>query len=358
MLDELNKFDEHRRAALVRLRASPGTVAELAIWRFRDRVPYERMERLFCDRSLPVTPVMIQTWLERFAAMLTPVIDAMWLDTCASPYLCVHATEHEACVDRWVVVAPDRHVIYAANRHGAVVSRMLADYTGYLLTDEQAVHEHLRPAAQGRRVGDWPAVRRHFLRALTTEPTQAREALTMIAQLFDRECQLVGLDRESLMQGRNAHSFAIVVQFFSWCERYQNIVGTDTPLARAIAYTRNHAMTLREFLRDPRVPLYERPTDTHALLQPCHVSTTFASLLTSCHMHGIAPGEYLRGLLCLCRNWPRHRMIELAPINWRATQQAAQTREALADTLAGWVTGGDPDHSLFGDWPAAIIEVA
>jgi len=59
------------------------------------------------------------------------------------------------------------------------------------------------------------------------------------------------------------------------------------------------------------------------------VNTIFVSLLASCRMHQIEPLGYMRDLLCLLPGWPKHRVLELAPANWKATVAQPAVQQAL-----------------------------
>jgi hypothetical protein len=49
------------------------------------------------------------------------------------------------------------------------------------------------------------------------------------------------------------------------------------------------------------------------------VNTVFVSLLASARMHRLEPQIYLRDLFCLLASWPKHRLLELAPVYWQST---------------------------------------
>ena len=53
------------------------------------------------------------------------------------------------------------------------------------------------------------------------------------------------------------------------------------------------------------------------------------SLLASCQLHGIEPWSYLRDLFCLIPSWPRSRVLELAPVNWRQTHSRPEVEQRL-----------------------------
>ncbi len=46
-------------------------------------------------------------------------------------------------------------------------------------------------------------------------------------------------------------------------------------------------------------------------------------------MHDVEPWRYLRDILCLLPSWPAHRMLELAPLNWKATAELPEVQKTL-----------------------------
>jgi hypothetical protein len=48
-------------------------------------------------------------------------------------------------------------------------------------------------------------------------------------------------------------------------------------------------------------------------------------------MLGIEPWAYLRDLLCLLPRWPKHDVLELAPVHWPRTLERKDVQQRLAD---------------------------
>ena len=51
--------------------------------------------------------------------------------------------------------------------------------------------------------------------------------------------------------------------------------------------------------------------------------------VASCQLHGIEPWSYLRNLFCLIPSWPRSRVLELAPVQWRQTLARPEVLQRL-----------------------------
>ena len=43
----------------------------------------------------------------------------------------------------------------------------------------------------------------------------------------------------------------------------------------------------------------------------------------------LEPWSYLRDLLCLLPSWPKHRVLELAPVNWNTTSTRDDVQHEL-----------------------------
>lgn len=46
-------------------------------------------------------------------------------------------------------------------------------------------------------------------------------------------------------------------------------------------------------------------------------------------MHGVEPWGYLRDVFCLISDWPAHRLLELAPLRWKATSASVEAQQLL-----------------------------
>ena len=124
----------------------------------------------------------------------------------------------------------------------------------------------------------------------------------------------------------------------------------DTPISDGIRYARNQRVGLSQFLDDGRVPVHNNWSELQLSRQAVGrknwifignddagaVNATFTSLLASCRLHAIEPWSYLRDILCLLPQWPEHRLLDLAPVNWPTTRERSDVRALLdADHVRG-----------------------
>lgn len=332
--------------------AGPGFLADTLVRRWQDHLPLHRLEGVYGREGLPLSRSTLCGWHLQLAELVRPLIDAMWLDARAQPYLCTDATgvlvqAKEKCRNGhfWVVVAPGRHVLFAFSRrhNSAAVDELLGGYGGYIVADAATVYDHLYRDGTAKEVACWAHTRRYFFKAVSSEPERAKEALHLIGALFKMERDLAGESAKRRARERNRRGRKLVKQFFTWCEQLLPSLLDDTPLAKAVGYARNQRQALERFLEDPRLPIHNNVSERALRRQAvgrknwlfvgnedgAEANTLFVSLLASCQMHGVEPLGYLRDLLCLLPSWSTARLLELAPAEWSATSQRADVRAAL-----------------------------
>jgi len=341
---------------LPRCMAGPGLLANVIVRRFDDHLPYNRLESIYEREGMRLGRSTLYGWLDALRELFSPLIAAMLVDARAAPYLCVDATgvlvqAPEKCSRGhfWVLVVPGRHVIFAFshNHDSAAVDTLLDGYEGFIVADAHAVYDHLYGQDGATEVGCWGHARSYFFKALGTEPTIAREFLGNLRVLFLLERKLADAPRKQRERMRLSKVKVLVNRHFELCRKHEDTALDGTPLCAAIRYSLNQEHALRRFLHDGRLPatnnVSERALRRQAVGRKnwlfvgsddgAAVNTTFATLVASCHLHGIEPESYLRELICLLPDWPKGRVLELAPCNWKQTRQEPHTQQLLADNL-------------------------
>jgi len=333
--------------------AGPGLLASTIVQRWQDHLPLNRQESIYAREGLPLARQTICDWHLKLADLVEPLVDAMMADAFTSPYLCTDATgvlvqAKEQCRRShfWVLVAPEKHVLYryTAKHNSQAVDRLLAGYEGYLVADAHVVYDHLYANGKVIEVGCWAHARRYFFKALGSEPKLARHALGLMKQLFKIEKKLAKSSRKKRKSVRQKLSVPLVDAFYTWADEQAEDALDGSPLAAALTYARNQRGALRRFLEDGRLPLHNNISE-RALRREAvgrrnwtflgsdeggRVNTLFVSLLASCQMHGIEPLGYLRDLFCLLPSWPKRRVLELAPVYWEETLKQEDTQQRLA----------------------------
>jgi len=341
------------RQPIARSVAGPGMLADSIVKRWDDHLPLNRLERVYRRDGLELARSTMCGWHIALAELAKPLVDAMRQDAFESPYLCTDATgvlvqAKERCRRGhfWVMVVPGRHVLFQfTKKHNMqAVDEVLAGYEGYLVADAHAVYDHLYRDGPVTEVNCWAHARRYFFKSMSSDPERARVALGLINALFRIERRIADRPRKHREKIRKKHSAPVLERFFSWCEAERDHVLDDTPLSKGIRYALNQREDLSQFLTDGRLPIHNNMSELQLRRQAVGrknwlfigsedgalANTTFVSLLASCRLHDIEPWAYLRDIFCLLPAWPPHRMLELAPLNWKTTA-ALEEVHALLD---------------------------
>jgi transposase len=334
-------------------RAGPGMLADSLVRRWQDHQPLHRLEKIDARDGLALNRSTLCGWHEELATLVRPLLDAMAADALRQPVLYTDATgvlvqARERCRTGhfWVLVAPERHVLFRYSRHhdGAAVDALLPGYQGYLVADAHRVYDHLFVGGAVTEVGCWSHARRYFFKTLGAEPERAREALALIGEPLRIEREIAAAPRAHREAVRTTPSRPVVERFFAWCEARLPEMLPETPRAAAVGYARNQRGALSRFLDDGRLPLHNHRSELELRRQvvgrrnwlfvgtdeAATVNTTFVSLLASCALHRLEPWAYLRALFCLLPGWPQRRVLELAPAYWVPTGEQQDTQERLA----------------------------
>jgi transposase len=333
--------------------AGPGMLADTIVRRWQDHQPLTRLEDIYRREGLGLAKSTMCSWHEQLAQLAKPLVDTMFEDAYQQPYLCTDATgvlvqAKERCRNGhfWVLVAPEKHVLYRYSKHhdSNAVDALLAGYKGYLVADAHAVYDHLYREGDVIEVACWAHCRRYYFKALASDPERAKVALAHIGALFRIERTIADSPRQKKEQVRAAKARPIVDKFFEWCDAEAPNVLDETPIQAAITYARNQRVALRRFLDDGRLPAHNNISELNLRRQVlgrrnwlfvgnddgAKTNTVFVSLLASARLHGIDPVAYIRDLLCLIRGWPPERLLELAPAYWKKTLEQPETQQKLA----------------------------
>ncbi len=331
--------------------AGPGMLAETIVKRWCDHQPLHRQETIYARDGLEIARSTLCGWHEALASLAQPLVEAMKVDAFNAPYLCTDATgvlvqAPERCKNGhfWVLIAPEKHVLFEFSKsHDSDATRKLLDgYKGYLVADAHAVFNHLYASGDLVEVGCWFHCRRYFFKSLASDPYRAKAALAFIAALFKIERTVADEPRKKKESVRDKKSRPIVRDFFAWCAVVKDQVLDESPMAKAIGYALNQQKALERFLDDGRLPISNNISERALRRQAVGrknwlfvgseegalANTVFVSLIASCELHDIEPWAYLRDLLFLLPDWPKTRILELAPAYWKQTleHEVAQRR--------------------------------
>ncbi len=167
----------------------------------------------------------------------------------------------------WVRAAgpPGQRIVlfgYDPSRAGAVPRRLLQDYAGILLTDGYEAYANVAQDLGIVHAGCWAHARRKFDEARKASDhagSHAKAALDFIRQLYLIERVMneskTAVTPEQRLQQRAQRSTPVTQQFHAWLQALAPNVLPQSPLGKAVHYTRGQWPKLTVFLEHPVVPL-------------------------------------------------------------------------------------------------------
>jgi transposase len=333
--------------------AGPGLLAWVLVSKFCDHMPLHRLEGILERYGAPIARSTLCGWVEAMHGLCAPLEQAMWQDALQSDYIAVDATgvlvqAKEQCRRShfWVLASDNGHVLfrYTKRNNKGSVKELLGGYRGYLQADAATVYDFLYLDGDCIEVGCWAHCRRRFFEALSTDRDRANVALGFIAKLYQIDRDTMDMDVERRTWERAARAGPVLNSFFVWVDDEQLQVLPESPIGKAVTYARNQRVALARFLDDGRLRLdnnrSERELRREAVGRKNWLfvgsddgakwNATFVSLIASCQQHKLEPWAYLRDLFCLLPDWPKSRVLELAPKHWRQTREQAEVQQRLA----------------------------
>ena len=304
--------------------ASPSLLAQIAIGKYQDGLPLHRQEAILARHGIELSRTTLANWLLTVGERLTPLMAALRRDLLNAAV--VHSDETTLQVLKepgrraeqrsyiWLNVTGTGPPIvlyhYAPSRSQAVVTELLGDYRGTLVTDGYAAYD----AIAARHAGCWAHARRKFRDALQAQTTgrtgKAQVGFNYIQKLFALEHAWGELDADERCARRQREAAPLLAHSKDWLDAALLDVAPQSLTGKALAYLTSQWSKLTVFLDDGEVPIHNnlaenkiRPfvigrknwlfADTVA---GAHTSAALYSLIETAKANDLEPLLYLHWL--------------------------------------------------------------
>ena len=320
----------------------PGLYAHVITAKCADSLPLHRIERMLERAGCPIARSTLCELFHRSAELLDPIYKRLLELAKHDPYL--HADETTlkvqrpgACLRGWIWALLSKRAIayvFDETRRGEVARRLLEGTEGFLVIDGYAAYNGVVGEIGRTRVGCWAHARRTFFDAMRSVP-EARDLLDLIVELYRIEHRAAERDilgTEAHLMLRQQESAGIVKQIEAWVDERHGAFPPRSSFGEALTYAVKQRGRLREFLRDPKLPLdnnfAERGLRVFALgrknflfaghVQGAQNLAVLQSIVATCRLHGVNPYEYVKDLLVRIQHHPAAEIDALLPWNWSA----------------------------------------
>ncbi|MCU0294365.1 MAG: IS66 family transposase [Thermoanaerobaculaceae bacterium] len=242
--------------------------------KYLDHMPLERQVRSMGRRGLEVDSQTLYDQLKALSEHLEPTYEALCRKVLSSEIVFTDETHWRQMEDgskRWWAwcVATDDAAAYwiREQRSREAAEGVLGGYAGVLMSDGYAVYASLaRGSPEIVPVHCWAHVRRKFVEAEVSFPTECGRALELIGALYEVERAIPRLPRGAPEEARldvvalrrrlrQERSRPIVDELREWAYATRPAVLPQSSVGKAIDYMLSLWPGLTRFLVDPRVPL-------------------------------------------------------------------------------------------------------
>jgi transposase len=295
---------------------------EIAGAKYLDHAPLERQVRIMRREGLVVESQTLWDQIERLARPLAPVAARIHAHVLSQAVIGADEThwrlmgatgKDEGEAKRWQIwiARASDSVFYSLEDSRSVdaAGRLLDGYEGIVMCDGYRAYSALQKRGGRFRLAHcWAHVRRKYVEIQDFFPTQCREVLGLIGELYAAESACpTGPPGEDLRRSlREQRSRDIVRRIEQWALRTPTT--RESGLGKAVAYMTGIWSGLIRFLDDPRIPLDNNGTERAARgpvigrknhygsrsRRGTEVAALFYTLLESAKLAGVEPKTYLR----------------------------------------------------------------
>ena len=337
----------------------PGLLAHLAVSKFADHAPLNRLSRIWRRHGVEVPRSTLVDWVGAIAARAGPLVEYLRQDLLRSRIVATDDTSVPVLEPRqkttkkgrlWVYVGDDDHpwtlFDYSATREGIHPERYLTGFEGHLQADAYSGYDRLYADGKVLEVGCWMHCRRYFHEAAQADPSRPCEALAFIRELYRIEREAKDLSADERQAARDKLARPILEAFEKWILRELASTLPKSPLGKALGYTSRQWKALTRYLEHGDIPI-DNGRSERALrgVAVGRRNWTFAgsdvggeraatlySIVATCQRHGIDSFAYFRDFLRRIPGLPESRIGELTPLAWKVEQTADS--DAASDSMA------------------------
>ena len=320
--------------------ASPDFLTMLLITKFIDGLPLARFEYVLDRHGVKVPRQTLARWVIGASHVLQPLHNLMRDALFDGPFMHMDETVVQVLKEKdksptsnsymWVQAGgpPGKPVViydYDPSRSGAVPTRLLSGYQGYLMTDGYEGYNALARTEGIEHLVCWAHARRKFVEATRVQAKgkkgRADEAVALIGKLYGIERKYKDAEDAERFLARQSASLPVLSELREWLSKTRPTVVPGSVLGRALSYMHDYWGKLIRYTERGDLPIDNnrcenaiRPfvigrkawlfSDTPA---GAHASAVIYSLLQTAKANGQEPYAWLRRVM---RDLPAAKTVE------------------------------------------------
>jgi transposase len=328
----------------------PGLLAHVAVSKYGDHLPLNRMESIFQRHGVELSRKTMCDWMAACAESVSPVWERMKEIVLTSKAVQTDDTPVPVLDRQLTRTRTGRIWTYVGDRNGPYIvydytgnrsregpEEFLRGYNGFLQADAYAAYDAMftNPRRSLTEIACWAHARRYFFEAQSSDLYRATVMLAYIQLLYEVEREARNATAEQRRELRQAKSLPILEDIKNYLQTEKPKVLPKSPMGVAIDYTLSNWEALLRYTEDGDLEIDNNRAERS--LRPIVVGrrnwlfygsdkggrtgAVLSTLIASCKRLRIEPFAYLRDLFTRISAHPHHRIDELLPDKWFLTQQ-------------------------------------
>ena len=310
--------------------ASPGLLAHVAISKYQDALPLYRQETILQRAGVDLGRNTLANWMIKAGILIQPLLNLIQDQMLSYPVLQCDETRVQVLKEpgkepssnsyMWVRVGgpPTRKMIlfhYASGRGGAVASELMADYHGYLQTDDYGGYNAIGKDSKITQLGCWAHARRKFIDAQKAigknkKSGKATTAINLISKLYaiERRLRKSNVDEGEIYRVRQQEALPQLEKLRLWLDTTLHAVTPKGLLGKALSYLDKNWEKLTIYTQDGRLAIDNNGAENairpfvvgrknwlfSASVRGAKASANLYSLIETAKANGCEPYAYLR----------------------------------------------------------------
>lgn len=332
---------------LPRSNAGASMLAQIAVSKFIDHLPFYRQIQIFKRQRLNISPSTIGGWFNATCTLIEPLYDALekqvlydsdYLQADESP-IGVQDSHKKGSLHQgymWLFRNPENGLVlfvYHKGRSRAAPEKVLEHFTGMLQTDGYKVYQALDTKGDITLIGCMAHARRYFEKALDNDKERSTYVLKQIQRLYtmERNAREREVSFDTLKRYRQLYALPVLNEIESRLKQMSFEVLPKSAIGKAIVYTLKIYPNLKRYVQNGRYEIDNNNIENavrplalgrkNYLFAGSHQSARHTAMMysffASCKANNVNPYTWLSDILNRLPEHKANKINQLLPNNWK-----------------------------------------
>lgn len=316
-------------------RPGASLLASIVVSKYKDHLPLHRQEEIYKRHGIYLARQTMCDWVLKVVDALAPIYKRIHQVLLEQNYL--HADETTIKVQDidktgylWGLHAPPNLVWfhYSNSRSSEVAKEIFKEFKGAVLTDAYAGYNGVYIPENVTRLACWAHIRRRFIEARKTAPSQCDSVIKLIAKLYEIEDEK---DLVKRFEKRQKKSSEIIDKIFAYLKELSKSLLPRHPLQEDILYALKQQKEASQYITDPKFQIDNNSLER--LIRPiavgrknylfagshngAHAAAVLYTLINSCTLNKVNPFDYIKDVLLKVQTTKNTDIDLLLPNQWK-----------------------------------------